>query len=114
MPRPLGSFFTDGLKSEHQPSGYPKNWNQISAAFRKSRNYTCAICTVCCEAHQHLVDAHHIISDKSNCDYTNLQCLCKYCHNKQDFHGHYKPKPEQLKILRSLWQEQEISSPEHN
>lgn len=113
MPTPLGSSFFDGLKAEHDATGYPSNWDKISAAFRKARGYTCAICKVHCESHTNLVDAHHINGDKANCDYENLQCLCKYCHSKQDFHSHYKPKSQQLEMLRSLWQEQEIPSPEN-
>lgn len=114
MPKPLDSSFFNDLKTEHDAAGYPLNWNKISAAFRKALNYTCAVCKICCESHTNLVDAHHINGDKSNCDYGNLQCLCKYCHSKQDFHSHYKPKLQQLEILRLLWQEQEILSPEKN
>ncbi|MGR3913331.1 MAG: HNH endonuclease [Gammaproteobacteria bacterium] len=106
MNNPLGTSFTDGLKSEVEPSGYPKNWREISAAFRKQRNYTCHDCGVCCEKHPGLTDAHHLNGDKSNCAPENLRCLCKHHHAKQ--HSHYKIKESKLQKLHRLWDEQEI------
>ncbi len=108
---PIKSSFTRNLKSETAPSNYPKNWKEISAAFRKECKYTCKVCTVNCSAHTCLVDAHHIRPDKSNCAYTNLQCLCKYCHSKQPQHWHYKPKEKEMEMLRQLWKEQDIPDP---
>jgi len=107
MSNPLDTSFTDGLKSDVEPSGYPKDWPEISAEFRKQRNYTCHDCGVCCEKFPGLTDAHHLNSDKSNCEHENLQCLCKYHHAKR--HSHYPVKESDKQKLRRLWDEQEIA-----
>ena len=106
--RPLGNAFARGLKSSAQPSGYPKNWDKISAAFRKKYGYKCEFCGVVCEKHTHLIDAHHKDGDKSNSSYKNLECLCVYCHAQQPFHEHYEISEKDMSTLRSLWQEQKI------
>ena len=111
MPIPLGKSLVAKLKSDKSSSNYPKNWGSISAAFRKERRYKCKICGVDCCDHPGLTDAHHINGDKSNCNYKNLQCLCKYCHWQQPQHRHYNPTEAQMKILRRLWQEQNLPDP---
>ena len=111
MPIPLGKSLVVGLKGESSSSIYPKNWGSISAAFRKERRYKCEICGVDCRDHPGLTDAHHINGDKGNCNYKNLQCLCKYCHSQQPQHRHYKPTEAQMKTLRRLWREQNLPDP---
>ena len=111
MPTPLKKSLVAGLKSDKLPSGYPKNWNNISTAFRKEHRYKCGVCHVDCSDHPKLTDAHHTRGDKSESDYKKLQCLCKYCHSQQPKHGHYKPTDSQMKILRRLWQEQKLPDP---
>ena len=108
MTRPLGKFFARGVKSPVEPSGYPKNWRQISAAFRDSRKHTCEVCGVDCREHTSLTDAHHKNGDKSDCDYKNLMCLCVSCHSKQPAHGHYEASGRKMEKLRQLWEAQNI------
>ena len=105
---PLWSDFIAALDSPAAPSGYPSNWNSISAAFRRAKNYTCEICGVDCRTHTGLTDAHHINGDKSDCRYKNLQCLCIYHHSQQPMHEHYKPTESEMQILRQLWEAQNI------
>ena len=110
MTSPLTRRFTRGLDSGTKPTGYPKNWGDISKAFRIKCGYKCHSCSVCCgrEEHHQLLDVHHINGVKSNCKPGNLRCLCKECHAKQPFHGHYASviKPEDKETLRQLRQEQ--------
>ena len=110
MTVPLGENFISNLKTDTQPSGYPKNWSEISAAFRKKRKYKCEKCGVDCSEYQRLVDTHHKNGDKSNCDYKNLVCLCKYHHSKEPHHTHYGKvvEEEDIAILKRLWEEQKI------
>ncbi len=110
MAIPLTKSLVGKLRSPDSPSGYPKDWDKISAEFRKLHNYTCKECGVDCSAHPSLIDVHHIDRDKSNCDSSNLQCLCKYHHSKQPQHGHYSVE-KHMKTLRQLWEEQDISIP---
>ena len=105
---PLWDDFIKGLKTPAAPSGYPSNWNSISAAFRRAKNYTCEICGVDCRTHTGLTDAHHINGEKSDCRYKNLQCLCIYHHSQRPKHEHYKPTESEMQILRQLWEEQNI------
>ena len=108
MPNPLGKSFIRGLRSPSAPSGYPSNWKEISAAYRKKCGYKCADCSVDCSAHHHhLTDAHHINGDKSDCCDDNLQCLCKLCHAKKPGQP-YHIKEEHKQKLRQLQQEQNI------
>ncbi len=109
MPIPLLISIVQGMGTTDQPSGYPKNWNDISAAFRKERGYKCAVCDVDCSAHPYLTDAHHLNGDKNDCRYENLQCLCKYHHAKQEFHSHYKVKESDFQVLKKLWSDQKIT-----
>ncbi len=110
MATPLKKSLVRKLRGPDSPSGYPKDWGKISAKFRELHNYTCKECGVDCSEHHFLIDVHHIDSDKSNCDYSNLQCLCKYHHSKQPQHEHYSAK-EYMGTLHQLWEEQDISIP---
>lgn len=94
-------------KSTQLSTAYPPNWKDISAAFRKERRYVCEECGVACSAYPQVTDAHHINGDKSNCEYSNLQCLCKFCHFKK--HSHYNLDKVQMQFLRQLWDAQNIS-----
>lgn len=110
MTSPLGKSFTIGLKSDTQPTGYPKNWTEISNAYRKSRNYICEFCGVNCSdkpEHRKSTDTHHKNGVKEDCCYENLECLCKYHH--AELHPHYKRViKKDLEILEELWNEQGI------
>lgn len=109
MATPLGRSFAHGLKTPEQPSGYPKNWDKISVAFRTKCGYKCETCGVVCESpHTRLTHAHHKDGDKSNCAYSNLKCLCVYHHAQQPFHQHYKPNEQDMENLRRLWENQNI------
>lgn len=104
--------FVGKLKDDTLPTGYPDNWKKISNAFRQFRNYTCESCDVNCSELPGLTDAHHKNGDKNNCDYENLECLCKYHH--AELHPHYKKAmeedyPEIMRKLQKLWKEQNIS-----
>ena len=88
-PIPLGAPHVKNLKEEFAPSGYPSNWEEISAAYREKCGYKCDLCSVNCSKHTYLTDTHHKNRDKSDCRDRNLQCLCKLCHAEQHKHEHY-------------------------
>ena len=107
---PLWKDFISGLDSPATPSNYPRNWSKRSKEFREKQGYKCAVCGVdCAEEDTDLTDAHHKNGIKSDCDDSNLQCLCKYHHYKQ--HPDYKPSDNNMRRLRKLWQEQGIPDP---
>lgn len=104
--------FVSDLPSSEDPSGYhPNKWRNISKSVRKEHGYKCKSCGVDCSGSPNLLDVHHINGRKSDCDDSNLRCLCKYCHSQQPMHGHYKPSPNELQSLRQLWREQGIQDP---
>lgn len=103
----------DSYRDPSNPSGYPFDWNERSAAFREKRGYICDECRVDCSTYPRLTDAHHKNGDKSNCEYSNLQCLCKFHHSEK--HSHYKQMlkgsekfNEDMELLQRLWKEQNI------
>lgn len=106
MTSPLGNWFFNELESPKSPSDYPKNWKDISSAFREKCKYKCADCGVDCSAHSRLLDVHHLNGVKNNCRPENLRCLCKDCHAKQDFHSHYKVKLDDKRLLSELRRKQ--------
>lgn len=69
---------------------YPKNWNEISRAYRAYKQWTCEECGTYCGNNKGYLDVHHIDSNKSNVNYSNLKALCKDCHSEEYGHGHYK------------------------
>jgi len=68
--------------------GYDKNWQKISATYRKSKNYTCEICGIkpASTYDKRFWHTHHKNGDKTNNRPENLQCLCVLCHSYEDLH----------------------------
>ena len=72
------------LKGWDEPSGYPPNWPEISRRIRTERGNKCEKCAQT----EGIIDVHHIDHDKSNCEDSNLQVLCRKCHT--DIHPHMR------------------------
>jgi chemotaxis protein CheY-P-specific phosphatase CheC len=67
--------------------GYVINWQQISKAFRETKNYECERCFYKLNDLQFskFIQTHHINAfDKSNNKRSNLKCLCVKCHSEVD------------------------------
>lgn len=66
--------------------GYTKNWENVSKAYRETRNYTCEGCGVHIDDpyDRHFMHVHHINGDKTNNRTNNLKCLCIRCHSQVD------------------------------
>ena len=67
--------------------GYVINWQQISKAFRETKNYKCEGCTYKLKDMQFskFIQTHHIDSyNKLNNKRSNLKCLCVKCHSEVD------------------------------
>ncbi|MBF8984646.1 HNH endonuclease [Lutibacter sp. B2] len=69
---------------------YPDNWSTISKTYRTLKKWKCEKCGDNFTNNTRGLDVHHIDSDTSNCDFSNLKALCKDCHSKEFGHGHYK------------------------
>lgn len=64
-------------------NGYPENWNEISLNYRIRKEYTCEKCHVKVSPWDTTyIEVHHKNGDKTNCDDSNLQCLCIKCHSE--------------------------------
>lgn len=84
--------------------GYVRNWDDISKAYRTSKNYTCESCGVKIDdfdsAYMHV---HHIDGNKINNRIENLRCLCVECHsNIDDRHRKNFSTRAQQEILRQF------------
>ena len=67
--------------------GYALNWQQISRAYRETKNYTCEKCAFKLPNLSYLrfMQTHHIDSfAKLNNKRSNLKCLCVKCHSEVD------------------------------
>ncbi len=71
-----------------KPNEYCPDWSEISKAYRASTSYRCEICDINLSDSRHLLHVHHINGDKSNCDSSNLQAECLYCHSQNVGHSH--------------------------
>lgn len=69
---------------------YASNWKQLSFKYRTYKNWTCENCGLDCKNNKGYLDVHHIDSNKSNNDFSNLKAVCKDCHANEYGHGHYK------------------------
>ena len=68
---------------------YPKNWNEISKAFRQRRNWTCEECGLDCKDNKSFLHCHHK-GPKYDNNSEKLQVLCKSCHRKKPGHQNMK------------------------
>lgn len=64
-------------------NGYPENWNEISLNYKVRHEFTCEKCHVkVSQWDTTFMEVHHKNGDKTNCDDSNLQCLCIKCHSE--------------------------------
>ncbi|EJU08779.1 HNH endonuclease [Fusobacterium hwasookii] len=61
---------------------YPKNWDEISYNYRKSKKWVCEECGKDCSKNNSELEVHHIDHNPSNSNFYNLKALCKTCHSK--------------------------------
>ena len=66
--------------------GYTKEWQEISLAYRKKKNYTCERCGIkITDVFDYgYMHCHHRDGNKINNRENNLECLCVLCHSKVD------------------------------
>ena len=69
--------------------GYVKDWQEISKAYRQSKDYTCENCGIkpANNFDNRFWHTHHKNCDKTNNKSSNLECLCVLCHSYKD-HAH--------------------------
>lgn len=88
----FADFILDMEESEDKETrtdknGYTLNWQEISTAFRKTKNFTCEKCNIhiADPKYYHLMHVHHKVAyEKTNNSRSNLQCLCVECHSQVD------------------------------
>ena len=62
---------------------YPKNWNELSRAYRRKINWKCEKCHKDLSSRRWELEVHHINSCKSDCRDENLIALCNTCHGEE-------------------------------
>lgn len=90
---------TEALLPEYPRGGYTRDFSKISRAFRKSKGFICEQCGVNLKSHPQCTDTHHKRRDKRDNNPGYLECLCKLCHAKQEYHAHYKASFRCRKII---------------
>ncbi|MBR0075046.1 MAG: hypothetical protein IJP96_04785 [Synergistaceae bacterium] len=92
-------------------NNYPNNWDEISRAYRMSREYRCEEkdCGVIMKKYPNLSVAHHINGCHFDVRPKNIKVLCEDCHKKQLYHGNRVNVPNSdLDLLQRLRKEQGI------
>jgi 5-methylcytosine-specific restriction endonuclease McrA len=66
--------------------GYVKDWQKISKAYRKNKDYTCESCGIKPKNNldKRFWHTHHLDGNKTNNIKSNLECLCVLCHSYKD------------------------------
>lgn len=67
-------------------NGYLWNWDEISSAYRATKNYTCEKCGIKMSNTNdyHFMETHHKNFNKTDNKRNNLECLCVLCHSNVD------------------------------
>ncbi|WP_457618174.1 HNH endonuclease [Lutibacter sp.] len=63
--------------------GYTPNWDEVSKAYRISKNFTCESCGLKLNENYfdgYFLETHHINGNKTDNNEDNLKCLCTLCH----------------------------------
>lgn len=67
-------------------NAYPGNWNEISRRLKEKYNYTCQECGRNFFYRKSLLHVHHKNGLKNDCRESNLEVLCRDCHQAKHNH----------------------------
>jgi len=107
----FADFILDMEESEDRETrtdqnGYTLNWQEISTAYRKTKNFTCEKCQlqIADPNYHHFMHVHHMVaSKKTNNHRSNLKCLCIECHSQVDgLHKRNFSTVEQQRLIREF------------
>jgi hypothetical protein len=107
----FADFILDMEESEDKETrtdknGYTLNWQEISTAYRKTKNFKCEKCglQIADPEFQHFMHVHHRVAyEKTNNKRSNLQCLCIECHSQvDDPHKKNFSTIEQQRLIREF------------
>ena len=87
-------------------TGYTKDWQEISSAFREKHNYTCEKCGVQVSPFEsEFMHVHHVNKNKTDNRESNLQCLCIKCHSEVDPTHIHNFSSKSQRLLIKLFEE---------
>lgn len=75
-------------KEAFTKAAYGDKWQTLSSTVREQANWFCSKCGQDMSQSKHLLHSHHIIplSKGGSNSVSNLQALCKKCHNEEHNH----------------------------
>ena len=94
-------------KKVNRFTGRSTEWRKISREFRASKDYKCERCKVQAKERGDYKwwDAHHKDRDRTNDDWSNLECLCIVCHaNVDDYHKSMLKRKKRYKAFKAAYQ----------
>lgn len=98
---PRNNGFLDG-------AGYSDDWERISLAYRKAKDFVCENCGVDLSDHKRLLHTHHINGNKRDNRDANLRALCMDCHRKEPMHNHMQVRHRDMQLINQLRRKQAL------
>lgn len=99
--------YTPIVETESTDIEYTTDWQDVSKAYRESKNYICETCHISLKDDRGLLHTHHINGIKDDNDLNNLKAVCIDCHRKEPRHKHILMTYSELQKIHILRREQD-------